>query len=94
MKKQHKLFSLALGIAAVEVYRAFRGRGSFNKLRFSGQHDAVAKYIDSHHPGAIYSPIEAFGDGWSCVITDNNEKFLLYITCSNDGIYIFDENKL
>lgn len=94
MKKKHKLLAVALGTAAVGVYRAVRGKGVFNKVRFAEQHDAATKYIESHHPGATYSPIETFGDGWSCVVSDNGEKILLYITCSDEGVFIFDESKI
>lgn len=94
MKKQHKLLAVALGAAAIGAYRAFKGKGAFNKMRFAEQHAAVSKYVEAHHPGAIYSPIEQFGDGWSCIITDNGEKLLLYITCSDDGVFIFDESEI
>lgn len=93
-KKNNKLLAVALGAAAVGIYRAAKGKGAFNKLRFSAQHDAISKYIDSHHPGAAYSAVESVGEGWSCVIYDEGEKYLLYLTCSPDGIYIFEENKI
>lgn len=94
MKKKKKLLALALGVAAVGVYRAVKGKGAFNRMRFADQHEAVSKYVEAHHPGAVYSGIEAIGEGWSCVITDEGEKYLLYITCSPDGVYIFEENKI
>lgn len=85
---------LVIGAAAVCVYRAVKGKGAFNKIRFTEQHEAVSKYVEGHHPGAVYSSIEAVGEGWSCVIYDSYEKYLLYLTCSSDGIYIFEENKI
>ena len=92
MKKKNKVLLLAAGAAAVGVYRAFKGKGMFNRLRFADQHAAVANYVEANHPGAVYSAIESVGEGWSCVINDGGEKFLLYITCSEDGSYIFEEN--
>ncbi len=94
MKKKNKLLALALGAAAVGIYRAAKGKGAFNRLRFANQHEAISKYVETHHPGAAYSGIEAVGEGWSCVIYDSGEKYLLYLTCSADGVYIFEENKI
>jgi len=92
--KKKKLLTIALGVAAIGIYRAAKGKGAFNKMRFADQHEAVGRYLESHHPGAVYSAIEQFGDGWSCVITDNGQKFLLYMTCSTEGVYIFDESEI
>lgn len=94
MNKRKKLLIFAAGAAAIGAYRAFRGKGAFNKIRFSAQHEAVGRYIENNHPGAFYSPIEAIGNGWSCIITDGTERYLLYITCSEDGVYIFDESRI
>lgn len=94
MKKKNKLLAVALGAAAVGIYRAAKGKGAFNRLRFANQHEAISKYVETHHPGAAYSSIEAVGEGWSCVIYDAGEKYLLYLTCSTDGVFIFEENKI
>lgn len=95
MKKRNgKILTLALGVLAAEAYRAAKGKGVFNGLRFASQHDSVSKYVEAHHPGAVYSAIEAVGEGWTCVISDGGEKYLLYFTRSPDGVYIFDENKI
>lgn len=94
MKKKQTLLTIALGMAAIGIYRAVKGKGTFNKIRFADQHEAVSRYVESHHPGAVYSAIDQVGDGWSCVITENGERYLLYMTCSVEGIYIFDESKL
>ena len=94
MNKRKKLLAVALGTAAIGAYRAIKGKGTFNKIRFADQHEAVARYIESHHPGAIYSPIEQTKNGYSCIITDGKNRYLLYMTYSDDGIAIFDENPL
>lgn len=92
MKKRNKLLLFAAGAAVVGAYRAFKGKGSFNKIRFADQHSAAANYVETNHPGAAYSAIEPVGEGWSCVINDGGEKYLLYLTCSDDGVYVFEEN--
>lgn len=94
MKKEHKLFAILAGIAAIGSYRAIKGKGSFNKLRFNEQHDAVSKYIETHHPGAFYSPLEPTKNGWTCIITDHNTRYILHLMCSENGIYVFDEEKI
>ena len=94
MKKGHKILALAVGAASVVAYRAVKGKGAFNKLRFADQHEAVSRYVESHHPGAIYSSIEQIEDGWTCIITHGEERYLLYFTMSDDGIYIFEENEI
>ncbi len=94
MKKNKKMLAVLLGAAAVGLYRAVKGKGAFNRMRFANQHEAVSRYVEAHHPGAVYSSIEAVGEGWSCVVNDGGEKYLLYITCADDGVYIFEENKI
>lgn len=94
MKKEHKFFAAAAGIAAVGLYRAIKGKGAFNGLRFKEQHDAVGKYVETHHKGAFYSAIEPTEHGWTCVITEPNAKYLLHISRSENGVYIFSEEKL
>lgn len=94
MKKSNKLLTVLLAGASVGIYRAAKGKGAFNKLRFPDQHKAVSRYIEAHHPGAVYSNIETIGDGWSCVVNSYGEKYLLCFTCSDDGTYIFEENKI
>lgn len=94
MDKKKKMIAAMLGIGAVGVYRAVKGKGIFNKYRFSEQHEAVARYVESHHPGALYSSLEMTSNGWSCVISDKSARYLLYITCSDDGVYIFDETMI
>lgn len=94
MKKNNKWLAVALGAAAVGVYRAVKGKGVFNKYRFAEQHEAVANYVQAHYPNAFYSNIEAVGDGWTCVVTDGNTKYLLYLTCSENGVFIFDETQI
>lgn len=90
MKKNKWLMVAA--VAATGAYSIIRGKGLFNKPRFRQQHDAVSRYINNRYPDATYSPIEATENGWATVIRRANQpKILLYVTRSDDGIYIFHE---
>ncbi len=94
MKKQKKLMWVLAGALAVGAYRATTGKGIFNKIRFKDEHDAISNYMLSNHPGAFYSDIVKTGEGWSCIINDGYDKYLLYINLSEDGTYIFAEKKI
>lgn len=91
MKKKN--IAILTTIAAAGVYSAVNGKGPFNKLRFKEQHDAVSRYVDAHYPNASYAPITAAGNGWATVIKRPNEpKIFLYLTRSNDNVYVFHES--
>lgn len=92
MKKKNKILLGTLAVAT--AYSAATGKGVFNKWRFKDQHCAVARYVKSHYPNAIYTPITATGGGWATVIIRlGMPKVFLYVTRSDDGIYIFHETK-
>jgi hypothetical protein len=89
--RKNKLLMLA-AIAAAGAYGAICGKGVFNKPRFREQHDAVSRYVQNRYPDATYSPIEATENGWATIIRRINQpQILLYVTRSNDGVYIFHE---
>ena len=93
MKK--KLTLLTVGAAAAAVaYRAVKGYGVFNRFRFSSEHQAISDYLAANHFGATYGPIAQTGDSVSTVVTDSTQQFLLVVTKSDDGIYIFSEEEL
>ena len=94
MNKKGNKLPLLLGLAAVGAYRFYKGKGIFNKVRFSEQHNAVSGYIESHFPGAFYSDIAPTDDGWSCVVNNHGNRFILYMTKSPDGVYVFWEKKV
>ena len=50
--------------AALGIYSAVEGKGPFNKLKFKDQHEAVAKYMQTHYPKSLYSPITETDKGW------------------------------
>lgn len=92
MKKKSKIFLGTLAVAT--AYGAVTGKGVFNKWRFKDQHNAISRYVNGHYPNAVYTPITAAGGGWATVIIRlGRPKVFLYITRSDDGIYIFHERK-
>lgn len=91
-KKSTKL--LLLGAAALGAYNFYKGKGSFNKLRFLEQHNAVRDYLDSHFPNATYSEITETEEGWSCIVNTYQKNFVLYMTKTADGVFVFWEKEL
>lgn len=95
MRKTHKLAALLAGAAAAGVYAAVRGKGVFNGPRFAKQHDAVQRYIDAKHKNAEYSPIEQVSNGWCTIVTETDgRKLMLYVTCDENGVFVFHEKRL
>lgn len=91
MSKKGSKLPILIGIAAVGAYRLYKGKGVFNKVRFKEQHDAVSDYLAGHYPDAFYSDIAPTDEGWSCVVNNHGNRFVLYLTKSTDGIYVFWE---
>lgn len=90
--KKKTLFMLA-GAAAVGAYSYIEGKGPFNKIKFKNQHDAVSRYVETHYPNALYSPITETAEGWTTIIRRfGMEPVVLYITRSEDGMFIFNES--
>lgn len=84
-----------LGAAVAGVYSAVSGKGPFNKIRFANQHEHISRYVNSHYPNGAYSPIEATENGWVTVIRRiGMPKIILYVTCDDDGNYIFEETEV
>ena len=94
-KKINPFLTAAAGLAVAGVYHYVKGNGVFNKSRFKNQHDAVSRYVNAHYPGAVYSPIQAFSEGWITVITTpENKNITLTITKCNENVYVFKEGDL
>lgn len=91
MKKRNLFFAAAA--AAGLVYSAVEGKGVFNKIRFKDVHEAVSSYVTSHYPRAFYSPISATEKGYVTTINNGTEKYILYITRTTDGVFVFNEVK-
>ena len=87
-----KTLIMIAGAAALGIYSFAEGKGPFNKLKFKNQHDAVSRYVEAHYPDALYSPIVETANGWTTSIRRfGMEPVILYITKSEDGMYIFSE---
>lgn len=90
-----KMRTKALLAAAVVtgIYSAVNGKGPFNKIRFKEQHERIANYVNTHHPGAFYTPISATKNGWVTVIRRIGlPKIILYVICDKNNNYIFTES--
>lgn len=94
MKKKIPIITALAGAAAVCVYRVVKGYGVFNRFKYANEHIAVSRYVETHHPGGSYSSIAGTGDGYSTIITDSGNKFILTVTMAENGIYVFSEEKL
>ena len=94
MSKKKSKLPLLIGLAAVGAYRFYKGKGIFNKYRFSEEHKAVSDYLEGHYPGAFYSDIAPTEDGWSCIVNNGGKRFVLYFTKSSDGIFVFWEKEM
>lgn len=94
MSKRNKKLTVLLGIAALEAYRFYKGKGIFNKIRFKEQHEAVSNYLETHYPDAFYSDITETPEGWSCVINKREEKIVLYMTKTPEDMFVFWEKKI
>ena len=95
MKKSHKVLAMLAGAAAAGIYAAVKGKGIFNRPRFEKQHDAVERYLDAKYKNAEYSPIEAASNGWCTVVTEaDGAQFVLYMTCDENGVFVFEEERI
>lgn len=94
MSKKGSKLTLLAGIAVLGAYRFYKGKGVFNKVRFKEQHQAVSDYLENHLPGAFYSEITHTDDGWSCVVNNQGKQFVLYMTKSPDGVFVFWEKEV
>ncbi len=93
MKK--KTLFLVGAAAAAGIYGAVTGKGPFNALRFKKQHERISSYVETHYPGALYTPIEATENGWVTVIRRLFQpKIILYVSCDSDGNFIFTETEV
>ena len=90
--KSKTIFMLA-GAAALGAYSYIEGKGPFNKIKYKDQHEAVSRYVEAHYPNALYAPITKTENGWmTSVRRFGMEPVVLYITRSEDGMYIFSES--
>lgn len=91
-KSSKKLLTLAVTAAAATAYSAITGKGIFNKYRFKNEHEAIAKYVESNYPGAVYSPVQKTEQGYAVIIRrPNMAKVMLYVMPTDGGDYVFHE---
>ena len=93
MNNKKKLFVLA-GLSAIIGYRAIKGLGAFNKIRFKKQRNALLSYIDTHYPGAVIGDVVPFGDGWNCNISYNGQNIIIHIIANGDDGFIFNSTEV
>lgn len=92
--KKLTLLTMAASAAALCAYRAFRGYGVFNRIRFANEHDAIERYLQAHYPYATYGTIVDTSNGYSTVVTNGGHKFHLHISKTSDGMYVFSEKTI
>lgn len=83
-----------LGAGAAVLYGFAKGKGIFNVPRFYNQHKAIENYLNTYHNGANHGDVLKTKDGWMCVVNIDNQQILLNLHKSDDGNYIFSEEKL
>ena len=91
--KQFRQRTFLTAAAAAAVYSVAAGKGPFNKLRFSEQHEALSRFVDNNYPDCSYSAITVHGKGWASVIRRRGRtvKFVYFLK-GRDGNYIFTES--
>lgn len=94
MSKKGSKLPLLIGLAALGAYRFYKGKGMFNKVRFMRQHEAVSDYLEKSFPNAFYSDITETEEGWSCVVNNMGNRFVLYMTKTPDDTFIFWEKEI
>lgn len=94
MRKKFSVLSAVAGGAAVGIYRAVKGYGVFNRLRFSDEHSSISRYLETHHPGASHSSVTDVGNGYVTIISDGRRKFQLHLTKAANDVYIFSEKEI
>lgn len=94
MKRKIPLLATAAAGATLVAYRAVKGYGIFNKIRYRQLHSVVSRYLETHHPDSTYSSISDVGDGYSAIVTDHNKSYLLHITKTKEGVYVFSEKEM
>ncbi len=83
-----------LGAGAAVVYGFIKGKGIFNLPRFYNQHKAIEEYLKTYHNGANHGDVIKTENGWVCIVNINDEQILLNLLKTEDGNYIFSEEKL
>ncbi|MBQ7793762.1 MAG: hypothetical protein IJ366_04495 [Clostridia bacterium] len=94
MRKKLPIIAALSGVAVAAAYRIIKGHGVYNRLKFKDVHTAVSHYLETNHPGATCSAITNTGDGYYTIITDGTNKYMLTVTKTDDGMYVYHEDNL
>lgn len=86
--------AVLIGFGTAILYSAVKGNGVFNKPRFYFVYNALKKYLSSNHPLSNMGEIVRTKNGWSCIINDSGKSFVVNISKSEDGTYLFSESRL
>lgn len=87
-----RLLAWGLSLAGYTAYSAITGRGVFNRLKFKEQHEVIARYVEGHYPGAVYSPVQTTEHGYAVMIMrKKGAPIMLHATPTPDGHYVFKE---
>lgn len=93
-KNKKKLFIAAASGAAL-CWGFFKKSGIINKLAHSSEHEAVARYVESHYSGASYSQIQPTKHGCMTIVTKpDGKKIALTFEKAYDGAYVFSETPI
>jgi len=93
MKKKALLLGLTT-VAVDAVYRAVKGHGVYNRIKYPKEHEAVSKYLKDRRPYATYSSSEYAYGTYSTKITDGIKKFVLTFQVDENGQFIFEEKEM
>lgn len=94
MTKKIPVVPALAGVAAALIYKAARGSGVFNTLRFHREHDAVKRYIAAHYPGARYGLLERTDGGLGTIVDTKAGRIWLGVLKIADGSCIFTEKRI
>lgn len=86
--------AICLGILATCTYKLIRGEGIFNKPRFYEQYKACQGYLNTYHIGAEFGHIVKNDTGWHCIVNTDTKSFMLNISKTDEGVYLFSETEL
>lgn len=91
MAKKLPVGAILTGAAAAVAYKAIRGDGVFNLIKYRAEHTAVRSYLRTHYPGAHYSLIAAKSGDLYALVNTGQRNFRIKIICLDDGRFLFDE---
>ncbi len=93
-KSSARLLAFAATAVSATAYSAITGKGIFNKYKFKKEHEAIAKYVESNYPGAVYSPVQKTEKGYAVIVRKPNmTKLLLYVMPTEGGDFVYEEAK-